>query len=122
MDINDRIALLRKSLHLSQQKFAERIGSSRDVIANIDGHRNAPSQIVITAICREFNVSYAWLKDGVGEMQAAADEDDAVNRLMLGESEFAKTVFRAMAKLPPDAWNIFERFVDELKAQKKSDD
>lgn len=122
MDINDRITLLRKSLHLSQQEFSDRIGASRGVVANIDGKRSSPSQIVITAICREFNVSYAWLKDGIGDMQAAADEDDAVNRLMLGESDFAKAVLRAMAKLPPEAWNAFEHFIDELKAQKKSDE
>lgn len=125
MDVNERITALRKSLNLTQQEFARRIGSSRDVIANIDGKRNPPSQIVLTAICREFNVSYAWLKDGSGDMLLPPDEDDAVNRLMLGDSDFAKFVFRALAKLPPEAWEMFRQFIENLKAEadaKKSDD
>lgn len=115
MTINERITQLRKHLNLTQTEFAERIGSSRGVIANIDNNRAMASQIVISSICREFNVSEAWLKDGVGEMLQPVDEDDAVNRIMLGESEFAKSVFRALAKLPPEAWAQFEAFVDQLK-------
>lgn len=115
MTINERITQVRKQLDLTQTEFANRIGCSRGVIANIDYNRATPAQLVITSICREFNVSEAWLKDGIGEMFLPSDEDDAVNRIMSGESEFAKNVFRALAKLPPEAWKQFEEFVNQLK-------
>lgn len=113
--INERITFLRKHLHLSQVKFAEQIGTSRDVIANIDNNRNTPSPIVISSICREFHVSRAWLEDGIGEMLLPEDEDEAVNRLMLGGTEFQKRVFRAMAAMPDAAWDALQSFIDQLK-------
>ena len=123
MNINERITVLRKHLGLTQTEFAMRIGTSRGVIANIDNNRTEPNQVVVSAICREFGVSYAWLKDGTGEMLLEPNEDDAVNRVMLGGSDFAKLVFRQLAKLPPEAWAQFQSFVDELSSQnKKSDD
>lgn len=119
--INERIFDLRKRLGLSQTEFADKIGSSRGVIANIDGNKTTPSPIVIMAICREFRVSRVWLEDGTGDPFLPEDEDESVYRLMLGESEFAKKVFRAMAKLPPQAWEVLEAWYKNMKAQEKKD-
>lgn len=118
--INERITFLRKGLGLSQARFAEQLGASRDVIANIDNNRNTPSPIVISSICREFRVSRVWLEDGTGEPFLPEDEDEAVNRLMLGGTEFQKRVFRAMASMPDAAWDALQSFVDQLKKDGQS--
>ena len=118
--INERIFDLRKRLGLSQTEFADKIGSSRGVIANIDGNKTTPSPIVIMAICREFRVSRVWLENGTGEMLLPENENEAVNRLMLGGTEFQKRVFRAMAAMPDAAWDALQSFIDQLKKDGQS--
>ena len=115
--INERITYLRKNLGYSQQRFAEQLGTSRDVIANIDNNRNTPSPLVISSICREFRVSREWLETGSGEMLLPEDEDEAVNRIMLGGTDFQKALFRVMAKLPDSAWEELQRFAEALKKE-----
>lgn len=59
---------MRKSLNLTQQEFADRIGSKRNTIAKYETNANTPSTAVISLICREFNVNETWLRTGEGEM------------------------------------------------------
>lgn len=66
--IGSRIAALRKFQHLTQQDFADRIGCARATVTNYETGRKVPVAPVITAICREFNVSESWLRAGEGEM------------------------------------------------------
>lgn len=68
MTINERIAEIRKALNLTQTAFGQRIGASRDTIANLEGGRSSISSMQKTSICREFNVSSDWLETGEGEM------------------------------------------------------
>lgn len=62
-----RIKELRKTLRLTQDKFAERIGLKRNSVALIEAGRETSDQTIF-AICREFRVSEDWLRYGVGEM------------------------------------------------------
>lgn len=66
--LNERIKELRKELKLTQREFAERLGVSRDTIANIEGGRIDLKDIFTLSICREFNVNETWLRTGEGEM------------------------------------------------------
>lgn len=65
--IGDRIKILRKALHLTQQKFGERIGLKQNSVALIEAGRETSDQTIF-AICREFRVSEDWLRTGEGEM------------------------------------------------------
>lgn len=64
----ERIKKLRKTLDLTQQEFASRIGIKRNTIANYETGRNEPVDTVISLICREFSVNQEWLRTGEGEM------------------------------------------------------
>lgn len=74
--MNNRIKQLRKALDLTQQEFAERIGSVQNTITGYESGRRNPSNAVITSICREFGVSENWLRYGEGDMFV---EDDVFN-------------------------------------------
>ena len=67
-DVGSRIKLLRKELDLSMKKFADRIGLTDGSIAHIEKGVNNPSERTLKLICSEFNVNYAWLTEGEGEM------------------------------------------------------
>lgn len=71
MEINERIRDLRKTLNMSQTDFAKRLGTTRDVIGNIEYDRlKRPDQkeSLYKLICKEFNVNENWLRTGNGEM------------------------------------------------------
>lgn len=119
----ERIKILRKTLKLTQQAFAETLGLSRDTIANVEGGRIEIKDIFILSICREFNVNETWLRTGEGEMfiELSRDEQIAefVGRTLLTESESFKKRFIAMlAKLDESDWETLEKIALEL-AQKK---
>lgn len=66
--MNERMKELRKELGLTQQVFADKLGIARGNVGAYEVGKNAPSDAVITLICREFNVNETWLRTGEGEM------------------------------------------------------
>ena len=121
MDIYERIKHVRKDhLGLSQSKFGERLGVSRDMINNIENNRLArPDQKepIYKLICKEFGISYKWLINGIGEMDAD-DSNEAqaiVDSIMTSNDDFAKSVIVAFAKLGEDEWKTVKKIVDEIK-------
>ena len=117
--MNERIKEVRKHFGLTLVEFGAKIGLSNSALSLLESGKRNPQEQTLRLICREFNVSYDWLRDGVGEMLQQVDEDDDVNRLMLTGSDFAKTVFRTLAKMPPELWAAFEDFVARLKSEQK---
>ena len=74
--MNERLKKLRKTLDLTQQEFADKIGSKRNTVAKYETNTNTPSAAVISLICREFNVNEKWLRDGTGEIFIEVPEED----------------------------------------------
>ncbi|MDE7156458.1 MAG: helix-turn-helix domain-containing protein [Lachnospiraceae bacterium] len=72
--MKDRIKKIRKTLDLTQQEFADRIGIKRNSFANYETGRNTPIDAIIISICREFNVNENWLRTGEGEMYVEQPE------------------------------------------------
>ena len=66
--IGNRIYFLRKQLNLSQRAFGEKIGIKKASMSSIEKNKSNPSTQTIKLICIEFNVSYDWLVDGVGDI------------------------------------------------------
>lgn len=66
--MKDRLKLLRSTLGLTQEKFAERLNIKRNTVANYEIGRNVPIDAVVSLICKEFDVNEDWLRNGVGKM------------------------------------------------------
>lgn len=118
--MNERLKLLRKTLKLSQDAFAERIGMKGSSISLLEsGGRNITEQ-VIKSICREFNVDYIWLATGDGEMFVDTDDDfiERIDRIMAGEDDARKNLFKALLEASDEDIAAFQRIID-LFASKK---
>lgn len=118
--MNERLKLLRKTLKLSQDAFAERIGMKGSSISLLEsGGRNITEQ-VIKSICREFNVDYIWLTTGDGEMFVDIDDDfiERIDRIMVGEDDARKNLFKALLDASDEDIAAFQRIID-LFASKK---
>ncbi|RKJ00490.1 XRE family transcriptional regulator [bacterium D16-54] len=117
--MKDRIKKLRKELDLTQQEFADRLGTARNNIAGYETGKRSPSDAVISLICTKFNVNESWLRDGTGEMFVEMDVED---RLMdwagsvLGghDSKFKKRFVTMLMGLSESEWEFLEKKAKEL--------
>ena len=101
MTQNERVKEIRKTLGLTLEKFGERIGVTRGSMSNIEnGNRNLTEQMT-KSICREFSVDNMWLTTGEGEMFIDTDDDfiERIDRIMAGENEARKNLFKFMLEL-----------------------
>lgn len=96
--MNERLKLLRKTLDLSQDAFAERIGMKGSSISLLESGRRNITEQVIKSICREFNVDYGWLTTGVGEMFVDSDEDflARVDAILVDENEDRRNMIKTL--------------------------
>ena len=124
--INERIAFLIKDQGLTQSRFAEHLHLAQSHISKICSGVNLPTDRTISDICRVWNVSEAWLRDGVGEMyvRRSANEELAilVNDLMSDADEsFRKRFVSLLLALPPESWAAVERFIKSLTNENTAD-
>ena len=63
--INSRIKNFRKSKELNQSDFAKRIGITQRGVSHIEQDGHNVSDVTIKSICHEFNISEAWLRNGI---------------------------------------------------------
>lgn len=68
MSLGERIKKARKALDLTQQKFADQIGTTQNALTGYETGRRNPSSSVINNICKTFDVNEEWLRTGKGEM------------------------------------------------------
>ena len=64
MTLGERIKKVRKNNDLTQQQFAEKIGSTANVLTNYETGRRNPSNSVINNICKTFHINEEWLRTG----------------------------------------------------------
>lgn len=113
MTQNERVKEVRKTLGLTLEKFGERIGVTRGSMSNIEnGNRNLTEQMT-KSICREFSVDYIWLTTGDGEMFVDTDDDfiERIDRIMAGEDEARKNLFKFMLELSDEDIAALDRLM-----------
>lgn len=116
MTQNERVKEIRKTLGLTLEKFGERIGVTRGSMSNIEnGNRNLTEQMT-KSICREFSVDYMWLTTGEGEMFIDTDDDfiERIDRIMAGEDEARKNLFKFMLELSDDDIAALDRLMKKV--------
>lgn len=118
--MNERIALVRKSLGLTQEKFAEQVGLSRNFMWMIESGTRVPSDRTISDICREFNVNETWLRTGEGEMFNQITRSEKITSFLTeiteDEGDDVKRRFvEMMADLEPEDWKLLERMAEKLQ-------
>lgn len=120
--LKDRIKKIRKEFDLTQQEFADRIGIARGNVGAYEVGKNAPSDAVISLICREFNVNEDWLKTGQGEMFIPRTRNqiitDFAGDLINEPASFRTRLIEGLAKLDTSDWEDIERIILKLTNEK----
>lgn len=64
----ERVRQLRATLGISQEAFGVKLGVTKTAISRIEKAERSLTDQMAKAICREFNVNYPWLTEGLGDM------------------------------------------------------
>lgn len=112
---------------MTQQEFADRIGTKRNTIAKYETDTNVPSAAVISLICREFNVNEEWLREGKGEMFIKMTRDEEIatfigKTLHSEEDSFKKRLISALSALNESDWETLEKLALSLVDKEKEQD
>lgn len=124
--MKDRLKELRKALHLTQQKLADKLGVKQNTIAQYEMGRNEPSDAVIVSICREFGVSEDWLRNGNGDMFIPMTRDEEIASFIGSvqadvDDTFKKRFISALAKLSTEEWKAIEHLMENMISEREKE-
>ena len=105
--MNNRFLEVRKHSGLTQEKFAEKLGLTRNYIGLIERGDRVPSDRTISDICREFGVNEGWLRTGEGEMYIPKSRSDQLvdffgEILDADDNDFLRSFCTALASMDKD--------------------
>lgn len=119
--MKERIKALRKALGLSGENFGKRIGLKKVAISQVETGRTNPTEQTIVSICREFNVSEEWIRNGTGEMFIPIPIDEEIDSFFTNVKKgngFKKRLISALAKLDDGEWNFLEKIAEDITNSK----
>lgn len=122
--MNERIKLLRNTLQMTQQEFADRIKVKRNTVATYEMGRSVPSDSAIALICKVFSVNETWLRTGTGDMFLQENKDTQISQMLdevikANESDFKRRLISALSNLDDDGWDCLEKLVENITATDK---
>ena len=124
--MNERVKEIRKKLGLTLDKFGDRLGVGKAALSRIENGSNGVTEQMLKSICREFNVSEEWLRNGTGEMFIELDKEDVLmewaGRVLGSESNsFQKKFVKMLMSLSEDEWAWLEQRAKELVGYETKD-
>ncbi len=124
--IKERIKEIRTTQKMTQEKFANRLKTSRANIAGYEAGTRVPSEAAINNICREFNINEEWLRYGIGEMFIELSKKDelilwASKALSDQETTFRNKFVDMLYKLDENDWEVLVNVAETLVKQRKKD-
>ena len=124
MNMKDRIKLIREGADekkkLSQQEFANSLGLSRNMIAQVEMGTRILSDRSIRDSCRIYKVNEEWLKNGTGPMYKPRSDNEIiakfVNDVMESRSDdFRKRLINALSQLDEQEWKVLEEIAKKMQ-------
>ena len=87
-----RIIQIREEANLSQEKFAEKLGLSRNFINQVENGKKNISDRTTNDICKKFNINEDWLLNGNGDMHVSQNGTltNYLSELAYGDDDFIK--------------------------------
>lgn len=118
--MNERLKKLRKTLDMTQQEFASRLGVKRNTVGQWECGINPLTEQTICSICREFDVNEHWLRTGEGEMfiELTKEEEIAtfIGEVLRDEDDsFKKRLISGLAALDETGWEVLENFLNSIQ-------
>jgi transcriptional regulator with XRE-family HTH domain len=100
-ELANRFRSIRRKTGLSQKDFAQSIGLSQTVIAEIERGGREPSRSVLVAIAQKYKISLDWLLLGIDVNKPVESNDDLqseIERLKKENAELAEEIRKIEAE------------------------
>lgn len=114
----NRIIKVREESNLSQEKFADRLGLSRNFINQVENGKKNISERTLADICREFNVNEEWLRTGRGNMKEDIPVEDeyfkAAAQISKGKDKLAMQAIIEYWKLDEKSKQVFRDYLKNV--------
>lgn len=115
--MKDRIKFIRKSKGYNQTEFGKMINLSQNAIAAYEnGARNIPDR-AIADICRVFNISESWLRDGIEPMESIDHNQKIKNYIdeQIKDNSELNDALKKLADMTPKEWQLVYDFIQQFK-------
>lgn len=124
--MHTRIKALRNALGLNQTDFGAAVGVKQTTVAGYENGTRTPIDAVVSAICREFNVSETWLRTGDGPMFRPRSRNEELFEFLntaVEEDGIKVRLLTVMARLSEDQWELLADMARKLaeEATEKAD-
>lgn len=120
----ERIIKIREEKNLSQEKFAEKLGLSRNFINQVENGKKNISDRTISDICRLFNVNEEWLRTGNGEQYLQPEDklSTYIADIITGDDDFIKDLISAYMELDELSEEALRKLADSMLNKRKGRD
>ena len=120
--LSERIRELILVRRKKKAEFARALNVSQAFVSQMCSGERMPSDRTIADICREFDVSEEWLRNGTGPMFVEKTRDEELAEFVghvLARDDFTQRLLAALSRLDESEWAMLEqvarKLLDELK-------
>ena len=119
-----RIIKIREDNGLNQEKFAEKIGLSRNFINQVENGKKNISDRTISDICRLFSVNEEWLRTGNGKPYISQDDklSSYIANIAFGDDDFIKDLIMVYMELDDTSKNALKKIASSMAKRLKDRD
>lgn len=123
--MNTRLKEIRKASGLTMEQFGARLGIGKSSISEIESGRRNPTEQMIKAICREFNVNENWLRTGEGDMVIALSRRESIaafigDLMKEDDDSFKLRLIDVLADLDESEWEFLADLAQRLAAENRA--
>lgn len=124
--MKDRMKIVRKYMGMTQQEFADFLGTPKTNIVNYEVGRRNPVSSYLSLLCNKCNVNETWLLTGEGEMRIPESREQEIARITASlynadPKSLQYKFIKAIAELDKDQWKNIQDFMYKLLAEKEED-
>ena len=123
-DMVDRVIKIREESGDSQEKFASRLGLSRNFINQFENRKKNISDRTISDICKEFNISEEWIRYGTGEMKRPVENklSSYISEIVTGDDDFIKDLIEVYMELDQTSKNALKEIAKRMADKRNKRD
>lgn len=115
--LSERIRELIRVRGKKKAEFARALNVSQAFVSQMCSGERMPSDRTIADICREFDVSEEWLRNGTGPMFVEKTRDEELAEFfghVLARDDFEKRLLAALSRLDESEWAMLEQVARKL--------
>lgn len=115
--LSERIRELIRVRRKKKSEFARALNVSQAFVSQMCSGERMPSDRTIADICREFDVSEEWLRNGTGPMFVEKTRDEELAEFfghVLARDDFKQRLLAALSRLDESEWAMLEQVARNL--------